>query len=127
VDVAFQTTNYVRCGALLTGTPGSTGGLPFNGSMDEARIENGVRSPAWVYASWATVANPAFASYGGITFAPVTLASQFVNAQLVLSWPAGTLQSAPAATGLYTDLTGVTSPYTNTPAADQQYFRIKVQ
>jgi hypothetical protein len=127
VDTAFQTTNYVRCGALLTGTPGSTGGLPFNGSMDEARIENGVRSSAWVYASWATVANPAFTTYGGITFAPVTLASQLVNSQLVLSWPVGTLQSAPTTTGPYTDLTGVTSPYTNTPAAAQQYFRVKVQ
>src|SRR6185437_6366414 len=38
VDTAFQTTNYVRCGALLTGTPGASGTSCFNGSMDDARI-----------------------------------------------------------------------------------------
>jgi hypothetical protein len=127
VDTAFQVTNYVRCGALLTGTPGATGGLPFNGSMDEARIEDGVRSPAWVWASWATVANTAFATYGPVTFAPVTLHWQMIGGQLVLSWSAGTLQSAPTALGFYADVTGATSPYTNSPSGPQQYFRVQVQ
>lgn len=127
VDTAFQVTNYVRCGALLTGTPGPTGGLPFTGSMDEARIENGVRTPAWIWASWATVADPSFATYGAVSLAPVTLQSQMVNGKLVLHWTRGTLQSAPAFSGPYTDISASASPYTNLPAAAQQYFRVRVQ
>ena len=127
VDTAFQATNSVRCGALLTGTPGATGGLCFNGLMDEARIENSVRSSAWVRASWATVANSAFATYGSIVPAAVTLRYQVVSGQLVLAWTTGTLQSAPTVAGSYTNITGATSPYTLGPSGDQQYFRVKVQ
>ncbi len=127
VDTAFQVTNYVRCGALLTGTPGATGGLYFTGSMDETRIENSVRSPAWVWASWATVADSAFATYGAIVPAAVTLRTQWVSGQLVLTWTTGTLQSAPAASGPYTDMTGASSPYMLAPSSDQQYFRIRLQ
>jgi len=82
VDTAFQATNYVRCGALLTGTPGATGGLGFDGSMDEARTESGVRSAAWVWASWATVANRAFATYGSIVPPAVILQYQLIGANL---------------------------------------------
>ena len=127
VDTAFQATNSVRCGALLTGTPGATGGLCFNGLMDEARIENSVRSSAWVWASWATVANSAFATYGSIVPAAVTLHYQVVSGQLVLAWTTGTLQSAPAVAGPYTNIIGASSPYTPVPSGDQQYFRVKVQ
>jgi hypothetical protein len=126
VDTAFQVTNYVRCGALLTGNPGTAGSLYFNGTMDETRIESSVRSPAWVWASWATVADSAFADYGAI--APsVTLRFQRAGGQLVLTWTGGTLQSAPAITGPYTDMTGVSSPYPLAPSGSQEYFRVKVQ
>ena len=127
VDNAFQATNTVRCGALLTGTPGATGGLCFNGLMDEARIENSVRSPAWVWASWATVANSAFATFGSIVPAPVTLHCQVVSGQLVLTWTTGTLQAAPTAAGPYTNIIGAPNPYTLVPSGGQQYFRVKVQ
>jgi hypothetical protein len=127
IDTAFQATNYVRCGALLTGTPGPTGGLPFIGSMDEARVENGIRSPGWVWASWATVADHDFATYGPVALAPVTLQSQLINGQLVLKWTAGSLQSAPSLSGPYTDVPSASNPYTNTPSAAQQYFRVRVQ
>jgi len=127
VDTAFQVTNDVRCGALLTGTPGATGSSCFNGSMDEARIESSVRSPAWVWASWATVADNAFATYGTIVSPVVTLRCQAVGGQLVLTWTAGTLQSASTVTGPYTDITGASSPYTVGPSSPQQYFRVRVQ
>ncbi len=127
VDTAFQVTNYVRCGSLLTGTPGAAGNLYFDGSMDETRIENGIRSPAWVWASWATVADNAFATYGSIAPASVILHYQRVDGQLVLTWTTGTLQSAPAITGPYSDIMGATSPYTLVPSIAQQYFRVKVQ
>ena len=127
VDTAFQVTNYVRCGALLTGIPGATGGLPFNGSMDEARIESGVRSPAWVWANWATVAGSAFATYGVAVPVSVTLHCQVVGGLLVLTWSAGTLQSAPTAAGPYTDIPSASSPYTLAPSGDQQYFSVRVR
>jgi hypothetical protein len=127
VDTAFQATNYVRCGALLTGTPGAAGGQCFNGSMDEARIESGVRSSGWVWASWATVADGAFATYGSVMLPLVTLQCQLVNGQLVLTWTSGTLQSAPTAAGPYTDNISATSPYTLAPSSAQQDFRVRVR
>jgi hypothetical protein len=128
VDTAFPTTNYARCGSLLTGTPGATGNLYFNGSMDDTRIESAVRSPAWVWASWATVANSSFASFGTIIPAAVSLHSQGTNGQVMLTWSTGVLQSAPAVTGPYTDILPMaTSPYTIAPSANQQYFRVRIQ
>jgi hypothetical protein len=126
VDTAFQTTNYVRCGSLLTGTPGTTGNLYFNGTMDETRIENSVRSPAWVWASWATVADSSFATYGTIA-PPVMVSCVQTNGQIVLTWPAGTLQSAPSPAGIYANVTGAASPYAVVPSGPQQYYRVKVQ
>lgn len=45
---------------------------------------------------------------------------------LVLDWlnPALGLQAAPYATGTYTNIAGATSPYTNTMAGPQQFFRL---
>jgi hypothetical protein len=127
VDTAFQITNYVRCGSLLTGVPGTTGSSYFDGSVDETRIEGGVRSPAWVWASWATVADSAFASYGTIIPTSVTLYVQEVGGNIVLTWTVGTLQSSPNVAGPYTDVTGAISPYTLAPSSPQQYFRVRVQ
>ena len=122
---AFQVTNYVRLGSLLTGSPGATGNLYFNGLMDEARLESGVRSPAWVWASWATVANPAFATYSSIVPPNVSLQYQVVNGQLVLSWSTGVLQTALTVTGPYTDV-ATPSPYSVSPSGPQQYFRVRI-
>jgi len=127
VDTAFQATNYVRCGSLLTGTPGTTGTLCFNGLMDETRIESGVRSAAWVWASWATVAETAFATYGTIVPAAVILHCHTSGGQVVLTWPAGTLQSASQVAGPYSNVPGATQPYTNILSGTQQFFRVKVQ
>jgi hypothetical protein len=127
VDTAFQVTNYVRCGALLTGTPGSSGGLCFNGGMDEARIESGIRSPAWVWASWATVDNGAFAAYGSIQPPTVILQYQNIAGQLMLTWATGALQSAPTIAGPYNNVTGASSPYAPPVTNTQQYFRVKVR
>lgn len=126
VDTAFQETNYVRCGSLLTGTPGTSGNLYFDGSMDETRIEDSVRSPAWVWASWATVADNAFVTYSSVE-PPALLYYQIINGQLVLTWTSGILQSAPSVAGPYTDISSATSPYSVTPTLSQQYFRLRMQ
>jgi uncharacterized repeat protein (TIGR03803 family) len=48
------------------------------------------------------------------------------GAGFVLTWadPAFSLQAAPVATGLYTNIAGATSPYTNAPAGQQKFFRL---
>ena len=125
VDTAFQVTNYARCGSLLTGTPGTGGNLCFDGMMDETRIEDSVRDPAWVWASWATVADSAFLEYGTIEPPSPILYGQAVNGQLILAWTNGALQSAPAVTGPYSDVPAATSPYTVVPSLSQQYFRLR--
>jgi hypothetical protein len=57
---------------------------------------------------------------------PVHLDFQKLSNQLVLSWTnAGfNLQSAPAVTGTFTNLLGVTSRYTNPLSGGQQFFRL---
>jgi hypothetical protein len=49
-----------------------------------------------------------------------------LNKQLVLNWTnAGfNLQSAPAVTGTFTNIPGATSPYTNSLAVPQKFFRL---
>jgi hypothetical protein len=46
---------------------------------------------------------------------------------VILSWPFGTLQSAPAVTGTYTDILSATSPFTNAVSQTPTYYRVKVQ
>jgi hypothetical protein len=50
-----------------------------------------------------------------------------VGGNLVLSWnnPLLALQSASTLTGTFSDVANASSPYTNSLAADQQYFRLK--
>jgi hypothetical protein len=66
-------------------------------------------------------------SYDAVAPPVVTLTIQYSSGNLILTWPAGTLQSAPAVTGPYTNMTGAASPYTLAPSDAQQYFRVKVQ
>ena len=46
---------------------------------------------------------------------------------VVLTWPLGTLQSAPTVTGTYTNITTATSPYTNAANHAESFYRVKVQ
>ena len=125
VDMAFQPTNYLRCGSLLTGTPGTGGNFCLNGTMDEARLETGIRSPAWVWASWATVATSTFATFGPFAIPVVTLQSAWNNGLLVHTSSTGTLQSEPTLNGPWSSLTGVSSPYAVSPTGSQLFFRVR--
>ena len=51
------------------------------------------------------------------------------GSDVIVSWSPdiGELQAADVVTGTYTNVVGATSPYTNTPSASEQYFRVKVQ
>jgi len=56
----------------------------------------------------------------------IPLSSQKMGDKLVLTWTNSgfNLQSAPTATGTFTNLPGATSPYTNPISGAQQFFRL---
>jgi hypothetical protein len=49
------------------------------------------------------------------------------NGQVLLEWPAGTLQAADIVTGAYQTVTGATSPYAITPGEAQTFYRVSVR
>lgn len=59
--------------------------------------------------------------------APVTLSIAKSGSDVVLTWPNGTLQSSTNAAAFYSDVSGATSPYTNSATGTQKFFRVKVQ
>jgi hypothetical protein len=118
-------TNGVLAGTNTTGVPSSQynsglnvaigarpdGTTPWAGLIDEVRI----------YASALSAAQIAALA------APVFLTTTLANNQVILNWAGqGQLQSAPAVTGVYTNITPApTPPYTNTIVPGQnQFFRL---
>jgi len=63
----------------------------------------------------------------GYGAAPTTISIEKVGNNVILTWPAGTLQQSSSVNGTYNDLPSATSPYTNTISGPQQFFRVKVQ
>ena len=57
----------------------------------------------------------------------ISLNIELINNSAVLSWsnPSFNLQTAPTAAGVYTNVPGATSPFTNTSTAPQEFFRLK--
>jgi hypothetical protein len=106
-----------------------TGGtFAFLGSLDEARIHAGLESSNWVWASYMTAAaNSSFENYSAVSSPVVMLNIQSSGGNVILAWPAGTLQSASQVTGPYSNIPGVTSPFTNPVSGTQQFFRVRVQ
>jgi len=61
----------------------------FTGLMDEARIQTGVVSSNWVWATWMTVAsNSTFTSYSSVTQQSPALSVSLNGSNLLLQWPA---------------------------------------
>jgi hypothetical protein len=66
--------------------------FPLNGMMDEARVQSGVSSPDWIWASYQTVAaNGSLQSYGGVNSSVVTMKFHVSGGNIILSGvgPAG--------------------------------------
>ena len=60
----------------------------MHGTMDEARIQEGVASPNWVWADYMTVAqNASLQSYSAISNSLVTLNYEVLNGKLVVPGP----------------------------------------
>jgi hypothetical protein len=103
------------------------GSFAFLGSLDEARIQSGLESSNWVWASYMTVAaNSSFENYSAVSIPVLTLKIQISGANVVLTWPTGALQSASQVDGPYSDVSGATSPYTNTVSGTQQFYHIHI-
>ena len=79
LSVAFALTNELDLGQFVAGF------AAFHGSIDEARIQSGVPSPAWLASTYANVANNA--TFVGFAGAPtLTIVANAGGFQL--SWPA---------------------------------------
>lgn len=63
-------------------------------------------------------------SYGA---APTTISIARSGNNLILTWPAGTLQQSTSVNGTYDDIPTATSPYTTAITGPQKFFRVKVQ
>jgi hypothetical protein len=99
----------------------------MHGTMDEARIQDGIVSPNWAWADYMTVAqNTSFQNYSPVNSSRVTLGVQLAKGQLILTWPTGTLLQAPALTGPWTT-NNAASPYTNSVTGAKEFYRVIVR
>jgi hyaluronoglucosaminidase len=84
----------------------------FSGGVDEVAFYNHALTSQQIQAHLVNSFPLNFAQYG---------------TDLVLTWSVGTLQSAPAATGAYTAVSGATSPYTNSVSGGTKFYRLQIQ
>lgn len=65
------------------------GSYYFQGAMDEVRIEQGNRSPDWIWAGWSTIAqNSTLASYAQVALQPAFLSVSMRQAGVIANWAA---------------------------------------
>jgi hypothetical protein len=106
-----------------------TGPNSFTSTDRNPSIVNATPSASGLYSVTATV--DSCTSAPGTTTAtvnpPASLSIQFSGGDAILTWTGGTLQSATNVSGPWDDIIGATSPRTNTPAAAQEFYRLKLQ
>ncbi|HVM46736.1 MAG TPA: DUF2341 domain-containing protein [Candidatus Acidoferrum sp.] len=103
------------------------GSFQMHGIVDEARIRSGISSSNWVWADYMTVAqNSTLQEYSSVFSSLVVITASVVNAQVVLTWPSGTLLQAPNVTGPWTT-NNATSPYTVSPTSPREFYRVLVR
>jgi len=83
----------------------------FDGSIDDVAFYNYALTPAQIQLHY-------------LNSTKLTITRSDNN--VVLNWPVGTLQSAPAAGGTYTNVPGATSPFTNAASATQKFYRVQI-
>jgi len=62
-----------------------------------------------------------------INYMPTMLSMTVFGGDVILNWPAGTLQQSTNVDGVFNDVIGAVSPYTNAVTGPQRFFRLKVQ
>lgn len=83
----------------------------FIGAIDDTAVYNYALSPQQVHLHFLNTVKLTIIQSGS---------------SVILSWPFGTLQSATAATGTYTDIVGATSPYTNSVSGPKKFYRVRI-
>lgn len=85
---------------------------PFDGAIDEVSFYNYALSPLQIASHYANSSR---------------LMASMSGSNIVLSWPIGALQQSTDVTGIYTNVTGATSPFTNAVSGSQKFYRVQVQ
>ncbi len=85
---------------------------PFSGVMDDIAVYNKALTPTQIQNHFLNTTRLSAISSGN---------------SIVVSWTTGTLQSASAVAGPYTNVVGATSPYTNSVSGTQKFFRVQLQ
>jgi hypothetical protein len=88
------------------------GGGGFDGAVDDVAFYNKALAPDQIQAHYN---------------ATVKLGITRSGNNVILSWPFGTLQSAPAVMGNYTNIPSATSPFTNAVGQAPKFYRVSVQ
>ena len=105
-----------------------TGPNGFNSSVQNPSIASAGTNASGTYSVTVTVGG--CASLAGTTVAtvnpPPVVSLQPSGSNFMLSWPAGTLQTATNPGGMWYDLIGATNPYTVMPTNPQQFYRTRV-
>ncbi len=103
---------YGGSGPTVLGWRSDVGFNPFAGTMGEVAVYNKALTLQQVQNHFQNT---------------VRLTATRSGQDVVLSWPFGTLQSAPAVTGTYTNVPSATSPLTNAPSQTKSFYRVLVQ
>jgi uncharacterized repeat protein (TIGR03803 family) len=122
----FSTLHSFEAGSYNSQTilTNSEGASPYSALTLSGNVLYGTTSAGGIY-GWGTI----FALRLGPDSVPdsVPLTFQMINSVLVLSWtnPVFSLQGASAVDGLYTNIPGATSPYTNSVTGSGMFFRLR--
>jgi len=99
-------------GDFVIGQRFDTGFNPFSGIVDDVAVYNKALTPQQIQNHFLNTTHLSGIKSGN---------------NFVISWSAGTLESATSVTGPYTIVAGATSPYTNTITGTQIFYRAQTQ
>jgi hypothetical protein len=109
---AVASVNFGNSGALYVGNRQNLQ-RAFDGWLDDFRFYTGVGDATFVENVRLSALAPPF------------LTTQPSTNGIALTWPNGTLQSAPTLLGPWSDVPGAASPYSNIATGLQQFFRLR--
>jgi hypothetical protein len=123
-----QGISAVAAGNIDTGAPANigqdpTGQYPEPGSADIDDL--GVWHKTLTPLEAASIYMAGISNHLSFTGAPIALTVKRSGSQIILSWPAGTLQSADSVGGSYTNITPI-SPLTLVPAGTNKFYRVRL-
>ena len=122
-------TLYLSASTVAGATYNWTGPNGFTSASQNPSIIKADPSASGTYSVTATVGGLT-SSPGTVTVTvnpPLVFSVQMMSSGFILNWPYGTLQSATNILGPWTNVIGATSPFTNTPAGPEGFYRIQLQ